>query len=193
MVSPTRQELLDAAVGLLLDEDGAGITTVRLAQRAGVVQSAFYNHFSSVAECRAMALQEVERRVGEVAAAVFSVLQRPDAMPDADVEPILLDLFQRTNTAPTVYRLMVHRHHEPDVGAMIDNVLALVRDAVYETLRLGTSHNGDEDDARCRVAAHVLVNVFLSGLEQVLDGAEPTVVAATCAAFMTSGIATLSR
>lgn len=192
MASATRQQLLDAAVELLLEEGGEPFTTVLLAKRAGVVQSAFYNHFASIAECRTTALQEVERRVLAVVDAVFTALQGSSPLPDEDVEPILLDLFNRAMETPTVYRLLVRRCHEPDLGAVIENVLASLRTAVFEILRLGTSHNGEGDTARTLVAAHLLTGIFLSGLEQVANGTDPATAATTCAAFMTSGISTLS-
>jgi AcrR family transcriptional regulator len=47
----TRQALIDAAVSLLLTESDANITTTRLAQQAGVVQSGFYAHFANRDAC----------------------------------------------------------------------------------------------------------------------------------------------
>lgn len=192
MANATRQQLLDAAVELLIDEDGDTFTTVHLAKQAGVVQSAFYNHFTSVAECRATALEEVERRVTEAADAVFAALQGSVPLPDEHVEPILLDLYNRAMQTPTVFGLLVHRCHRPDLGAVIENVLASLRTAVFDIIKLGTSHNHHGDTDRTLASAHVLTAIFLSGLEQVADGEDPALVASTCAAFMTGGIGALS-
>ena len=186
MHSDTHLRLLDAAVEMIIDADV--FTTGRIAQRAGVVQSAFYNHFSSVVECRRVALQEIERRVIDAAAPVFAELQRADAVPDEDVERILLEIFNRAEQHPTVYRLLVHRRHDDDVGAVVDQTMTSLRSALVETIRRARTQNVADDDAQTVAAAHIILAILTSGIEQVLNGSGPGLVATICAAFMTNGL-----
>ncbi len=51
----TRRRLLSAAVDLLREEGEAALSTTRLTQEVGIVQSGFYSHFPSVDACLAEA------------------------------------------------------------------------------------------------------------------------------------------
>jgi len=185
MHSDTHLRLLDAAVELIIDGDVS--ITGRIAQRAGVVQSAFYNHFSSVVECRRVALHEIERRVIEAAAPALAELRRADAVPGENVERILHEIFNRTEQHRAVYRLLVDRRHDDDVGAVVDQTMTSLRSALVETIQRARSQNNADDDARTVAAAHIILAILTSAIEQVLNGSDPGLVATICAAFMTNG------
>lgn len=55
----TRQRLVDAALEILRTEGEAAVTTVRLTQAAGIVQSGFYKHFESTEACLEAAADSV--------------------------------------------------------------------------------------------------------------------------------------
>ena len=58
----TRQRLLDAAIDLIRREGLAALSTVRITEQAGIVQSGFYAHFRNVDECLAAAAEQVVDR-----------------------------------------------------------------------------------------------------------------------------------
>ncbi|HZG89789.1 MAG TPA: TetR family transcriptional regulator [Pseudonocardia sp.] len=59
----TRQRLLTTAVRLLREEGEAAVSTTRLTQEVGIVQSGFYSHFPSVEACLAEAAAVVVAEV----------------------------------------------------------------------------------------------------------------------------------
>jgi TetR/AcrR family transcriptional regulator, fatty acid biosynthesis regulator len=66
----SRQRLLDGALEILEEEGEGALTTTAVAGRAGLVQSAFYTHFSDMDELLAELIRTVERerRVASVSA-----------------------------------------------------------------------------------------------------------------------------
>jgi AcrR family transcriptional regulator len=61
----TRQRLLASAVRLLREEGEAAVSTTRLTQEVGIVQSGFYSHFPSVDACLAEAAALVVAEIRE--------------------------------------------------------------------------------------------------------------------------------
>ncbi|WP_027883489.1 TetR/AcrR family transcriptional regulator [Meiothermus rufus] len=55
----TRERILQAAIELISREGLEAVSTTRLAQAAGVVQSGFYAHFTSLEECLVSAAEVV--------------------------------------------------------------------------------------------------------------------------------------
>lgn len=188
MPRATRQRLLDAAVELLIDEGGAGLTTGRLTEQAGVVQSAFYNHFASVDECKQAALREVRSRVMTTADVIFGGLQGPGNTGTGDAGGHLTQIFLRAEATPPPFQLVVQRHHQPDVAATINDVLDTLRAKLTETIMRNAPRSSGLTEAEAATAARLVVGVFLAGLEHVLDGGAPVPTASFCAAFMTGGV-----
>jgi AcrR family transcriptional regulator len=60
-----RERLIGAAIDLLLSGGEAAVTTVSVTGAVGVVQSAFYRHFSNVEECLAAAAERVTSQIRE--------------------------------------------------------------------------------------------------------------------------------
>ena len=60
----TRQALIDATLGLLVERGWAGITSVAVCQRAGLTRGAFVHHFDGLPDLLAAAL---DARYGEMA------------------------------------------------------------------------------------------------------------------------------
>ena len=185
MARATRQHLLDAAVQLLIDEGRTGVTTGRLAKRAGVVQSAFYNHFASVDECVQAALAEIQRRVVTTADLIFQSVDGPGYTTPGRVDGLLVHVFEKAAVDPSFFRLLVQRHHEPDVAEAIEAVLSTMRDRTAASILHPDARTNSMCQAEADVAARMVVGVFLAGLEEVLNGADPMVVSRTCGTFMT--------
>lgn len=55
----TRQRLFDATIDLIQREGLAALTTVRITEHAGIVQSGFYAHFKNIDECVAATAEQV--------------------------------------------------------------------------------------------------------------------------------------
>lgn len=188
MASATRQQLLDAAVELLVQEGRSGVTTGRLTGRAGVVQSAFYNHYASVEDCIQAALAEIRRRVAASASVIFEALQGPGYTTPDQVDGLLIRIFKEAAHDPTLFRVLVQRHHEPDVAEAVENVLDLMRAGTVQTILHPQARTNTLGLQETTAAAGMMVGAFLAGLEQVLDGADPVVVSRVCAQFLVAGV-----
>lgn len=188
MATETRQRLLDAAVALLLAEGTDGITTVRLTEQAGVVQSAFYNHFSSVAECREAALREVEQQILPLSGGISLELQAEGTTAVEDAERILDAVFAVALDRPALFRMLTHRHHEPEIGAMIDNLMTSIRGDISGAILAETSRLNHLTEAEADTAAALVTNVVLAALDEVLEGAPVDHVKAVTARVMMVGV-----
>lgn len=188
MARATRAKLLNAAVDLLIEEGSAGITTGRLADRAGVVQSAFYNHFPSVADCKAAAVNEVQRQICATASEITDEISDPADTPLANIHGMLLRVYGRAQDNPAMFRMLVHRNHDAVGAAATEQALAKLRAAVVQAMQFDNSlfkHLPPDVQAR---AASTMVSVFLGGLDDVLAGVDIEAVASFTARFMTSGL-----
>lgn len=188
MANDTRQRLLDAAVELLLTEGTPGITTVRLTEQAGVVQSAFYNHFSSVKECRAAALEELEQQILPLSGGISLELQAVGSTAIEDVHRILTAVFALAMERPALFRMLTHHHHEPEIGAMIDRLMASVRDDITDAILADTSRLNHLTKEEAATGAALLASLVLAALDQVLNGAPPAHVADVASRLMITGI-----
>jgi AcrR family transcriptional regulator len=59
----TREQLLQSALHLLETGGEAAVTTVRVTQGAGIVQSAFYQHFANIEECLAIVAEQITTEI----------------------------------------------------------------------------------------------------------------------------------
>lgn len=188
MARATRQNLLDAAVQLLIDEGRSGITTGRLTRAAGVVQSGFYNHFSSVDECVTVALDEVRHLVITTADLIMDDLLRPGERTPRDIEQIVVGIFKRAAANPSPYKLLVQRHQEADVATVVEDAFAELRSRLAATILDESSRTKLLSEREAATAAHLAVGVFLAGLEHVLSGEDPLLVSRASAIFMMHGV-----
>ena len=188
MTTGTRQRLLDAAVELLLTEGTPGITTVRLTEKAGVVQSAFYNHFRSVGECREAALAEVESQILPLSGGLTIELQAEGSTAAEDVERLLTVVFEVALERPALFRMLTHRHREPEIGAMIDQLMENIKSDIFNAITAETSRLNHLCPAEAETAAALLASTVLASLDQVLDGAPPDRVARVASLILTVGI-----
>ncbi len=188
MARATRQLLLDTAVELLINEGRSGITTGRLAREAGVVQSGFYNHFSSVDECVKVALDEVRHLVIATADLIMDDLLRPGDRTPRDVERIVAGIFERAAANPSPYKLLVQRHQGADIAAAVEDALVALRSRLAATILDEGSRTKLLSEREAATAAHLAVGVFLAGLESVLAGDDPSLVSRASAIFMMYGV-----
>ncbi len=62
----TYQKMVQAAVSIMREEGPGGVTTARLAEASGIVQSGFYTHFKNVDEAIVAAAEQTGQRLREV-------------------------------------------------------------------------------------------------------------------------------
>lgn len=188
MTLSTRERLLDAAVDLLLEDAGSGFTTGRLAARAGIVQSAFYNHFASVAEAQDAALDELRTLL----AASIERIQREVAVPGtttaSDVERILLGVLEQASDRPKLFRLLVHRSHSPAVADVVDRLLEQLRRAIVVAILDPESALSHMDPRDAEIVAGLMVGHTLIVLISALDGVDPARLATTTGTFTSAGL-----
>lgn len=188
MPAHTRKRLLDAAVESLINRPGDRITTGQLAAEAGVVQSAFYNHFASVDECRQAALDEVGDLVTGIVAIIVERVRAPGTSSADNMEALLAQIFRHAKSDPPLLRLMLHRSHSPELAP----VIAKVMDDLHESMTAAVLHTSTDISAVTKdQAAHgaaLIIGAFLGSLEFVLDGADPAPVARSTAVFVLDGL-----
>ena len=62
----THQKIVSAAVTIMREEGPAGVTTARLAEASGIVQSGFYTHFKNVDEAIVAAAEHTGQRLRDI-------------------------------------------------------------------------------------------------------------------------------
>ncbi len=62
----THQKIVNAAVTIMREEGPTGVTTARLAEASGIVQSGFYTHFKNVDEAIVAAAEHTGRRLRDI-------------------------------------------------------------------------------------------------------------------------------
>jgi TetR/AcrR family transcriptional regulator, fatty acid biosynthesis regulator len=154
----TRQRLLDAALDIL-DRDGeAGLTTTRVAQRAGVAQPTFYVHFEDMDDLLRTLVHRLwaERRTEA----------RPtrDTVRRATTQAAIRALFRTTVASlvahPAVLRLVVRSRLDPssplgdDTRAEYELTVANLSATLAAT---GVPHTTPEDRRRLRMRADALM------------------------------------
>lgn len=131
----TRQRLLDAALALLDAEGEPGLTTTKVAQRAGIAQSSFYVHFADMDDLLRHLIEQLwdERRAASLSAS------RRQTSASAAVR----ELFRTTVTLlvahPAVLRLVVRSRLDPSspLGDYARSQLAISRRNLVAGLAAG--------------------------------------------------------
>ena len=62
----THQKIVNAAVTIMREEGPTGVTTARLAEASGIVQSGFYTHFKNVDEAIVAAAEHTGQRLRDI-------------------------------------------------------------------------------------------------------------------------------
>jgi AcrR family transcriptional regulator len=108
---------MDAVTDLLYEEGPAAMSTVRIAQRAGIVQSGFYRHFPSVEECLRAKADQLGADLASPALNGISSLYETDPTNAALIANVLEEFFNGMLAHRRLYHLMVrHRHDATPLG-----------------------------------------------------------------------------
>lgn len=167
----TRERLLAAALEVLREEGWASLSTVRLAQTVGIVQSGFYRHFPSVEACVGEAIAPIAVDIrGDIAA-------RRRAWFSEDVDDFTRAIrHYQENLAivverPTLAEILLKRRFERSpVGALMSAfseglVADIVEDMTSARLRRGLA----TDAERARLAGHMILAAVFGAIELLLE------------------------
>ena len=145
----TRQRLLDAALALLDAEGEPGLTTTKVAQRAGIAQSSFYVHFADMDDLLRHLIEQLwdERRAASLTAITASRQQ-------ASTPSAVRELFRTTVTLlvahPAVLRLVVRSRLDPSspLGDYARTQLAVSRRNLMAGLAAGGAPQATPEERR---------------------------------------------
>ena len=171
----TRERLVAATLGLLRAGGESAVSTVSVTRAAGIVQSAFYQHFTNVEACLTAAAEWVARHIREVVADARRAMYRSGPGAGEDLERFygivfglvtrqrpMLELFLRYRTDPLALGGVMHRL-DGDLRA------DLARDLAEQAGRAGLTMAADWVDA----LADNLTGACLSAIEARLSGRGP--------------------
>ena len=157
---------------LLREEGWAALSTVRLAQEAGIVQSGFYRHFPSVEACVGAALEPISASVrADIAArrrAWFAT--RPDD-PSAAVAHYTENLAIVTANPVLADIALKRRFESSPVGASMQAFAdGLVEDMAHDLAAVRRARGEPVNKKREELAARVILGAVYSGIELLLEG-----------------------
>jgi AcrR family transcriptional regulator len=150
----TREQLLDAAAGLVGEVGWGAVTTRLVAERAGVNAALVHYHFSSVQELLSTAALQFAAKVLEESAEALSLADPADG-----IERMLEELARYTGTDPESLLLaeaFLAAHRLPALRAGLSSLVAEFRKRVADWLRAA--------DVRDAEAVALLLGAAIDGL-----------------------------
>lgn len=118
-----RQDVVDAAVALIREGGPSALTTVAVAARLGVTQSAIYRHVNNVGELAAVASRVI---IVELQAQMDAVVNNPELSweHDGDAAIFSAGIVELMTSEPKPFELIDRwRYAEGDLGAGIRDLL----------------------------------------------------------------------
>ncbi len=118
-----RQDVIDAAVALVREGGPSALTTVAVASRLGVTQSAIYRHVHNVAELAALASRVI---VADLQAEMHALLDDPDLSweHDGDTAIFCARIVELMAASPKSFELIDRwQYADGDLGAGIRDLL----------------------------------------------------------------------
>lgn len=168
---------MDATLDILYEEGQSALSTVRIAQRAGIVQSGFYRHFRDVEDCVRAKADQIRINLSAPALRAVLELHEQDPADQARLTKVLERLFDDAiEHRKLVVLLGRHRHDPSALGETIREMLHEAERAHAESLwgtfrRLGTAE-------KHREAVTLLSSLFfesvVSALHDVVVGKYPS-------------------
>ena len=173
----TRQRILDAAVDIVRNDGIEGVTTVRLAQAAGITQPGFYVHFPTVNRCLEVAVEQVCQRLADLLREsrhrVYARVERPEDVGRPDlVAASYADTLELFLSEPKLADLFLRLRRDPSrLGKRIREIRDRVHADMTEELARVPSRLGIEPASRADLAlfAEVVLALFYGMAEALLD------------------------
>lgn len=165
----TRERILAATIELLSDEGLAGISTGKLSNRAGIVQSGFYAHFASVEECTLVAAERIGNRLREL---VVQRMREEDTVDPAALSGFMGRMLSSFEGNWKFMEIMLRYRRDPSpLGKVMSRFYDQVREDVVDNL-IEVSPLDLQDSERPLLvpAAHMIVLQFVAALEALVEG-----------------------
>ena len=178
ITTPTRERLLGAALELLQTGGESAVTTVSVTHAAGVVQSAFYRHFSNIGECLVEAVENATAEIREAVAGARRRMYEKGPGTGTDLEQSYREMFDLVEGQRGLVGLLLRYRSDPLAlnGVMYRFAQGLSADLAEQlaeqVLRAGLTAM---PAVRMRALADYLIAVSLAAIEAHLDGRGPTV------------------
>ncbi len=176
--SETREDLVAATLDLLHAGGEPAVSTVSVTHAAGIVQSAFYQHFANVDECLVVAAERVARHIREAVADARRAMYEAGPGTGRDLERFYEGVFVLTaRQRPTVELFLRYRTDPRALGGVMHRLATdlradLARDLAAQARRAGlTAFPADWLEG----LAENLMGASLSAIEAQLEGRGPAV------------------
>lgn len=169
----TRERILAATIELLSEEGLGGVSTGRLASKAGVVQSGFYAHFASLDECVLVAAERIGGRLRDL---LVQRMYEEDTVDPDSLARFLEELFARFEPHWTFVELMLRYRRDPSpLGKVMRDFYDRVRQDLLENLtEVAPELNVQEHERRLLApAANSILTQFVAALEGIKEGWTP--------------------
>jgi AcrR family transcriptional regulator len=167
----TRRRLIEAALRIASEEGSVGLTTARLAREAGIVQSGFYKHFTSVDACVSEALEPVQRAIRLHTAEDRRTWLFSSPSPSPEAERHYRDSLEAVRHLPRLSEIAVRRRHEDSqVGSLMRGLFEdLVEDLRVDLEKLVAQTGGVAPSPQVDLAARVILGHVYNAMECVLE------------------------
>ncbi|MEM9479147.1 MAG: TetR/AcrR family transcriptional regulator [Verrucomicrobiota bacterium] len=174
--SSTRQRLLAASVEILRTHGAGHVTTQRLADEVGIVQSGVYRHFRGGEECLVAAAREAVERIRQIVER--DRLLRglaANSNPDSLADHLDLVLREAQRHWPTFDLVRRFRQEDSKLGqALSDGFDCLLRDVIAHFHELEKQQGLASPRKRSRERlARVVIDMILCVAEEVKDVKSP--------------------
>ncbi len=139
----TREQLVAATLELLRTGGETAVTTVSVTHAAGIVQSAFYKHFSNLDECLAESAERVARQVREAVADSRRAMYQSGPGTGDDLERFYRGVFALVDRQRAMMELFLRYRGDPRaLGGVMHRLardlrLDLARDLAVQAVRVG--------------------------------------------------------
>ncbi|MEO3785805.1 TetR/AcrR family transcriptional regulator [Actinocorallia sp. B10E7] len=156
----TREALLEATVAVLAEEGYAGLTTTKVAARAGVTRGAQVHHFPSRDALVAAAISHLVERTADDMAKILS--DRPDLLTVEGLLDLLWELF-RGPVFQAVLQFVAASPPEPEIRQSLMRLDQTITRLMLEhaSAFFGDHHHPDSDD-RLFVAFNAISGLALN-------------------------------
>ncbi len=161
----TQQRLLDAMLAILHESGPSGLTTGRIAERAGLAQPTFYVHFPDLDRAMEMAADEAGARLIRILASQRAAVEGAGRVPGGRLRLAFraaLEGFAADRQTTELF-LRHRRDTASPFAARFRTVLATGRDQLRDMLASGGVASAD-------VVAVLVLGMVTGTLESILDG-----------------------
>lgn len=166
----TRERLIQATVEILSREGLGAVSTARVARDAGIVQSGFYAHFSSLEDCVVMAAEHIGQRIQSTVTEGLSLLREQGA---GDFELVMAQYHRVLTELEAEWQfveLLLRYFRDPSpLGRTLAAIQRSIRDELTHHLLVLLKPLGIPDGGRPEAAylADLIVNMLLSSVQSL--------------------------